>query len=302
MPLPPLVSNPNYSFPFSLKHRFPMAKFGLLQDYLRERQLLTTANHFRPGAAKAGLIELAHCPSYVNSFINNTLDKTALRRMGLPWSEALVRRSITAVNGSFLTAQLALKYGLACHLAGGTHHAHYDFGSGFCIFNDLAITAKALIAQQKVAKILIFDCDVHQGDGTATLLASEDSIFTCSVHCDKNFPARKAISDLDIDIPKGCRDQTYLDIIEAQLLKLLAEQQPDLVIYDAGVDVYSGDPLGLLDISLEGIRTRDRMVMQLCLSRNIPIATVIGGGYDRDHKALAARHAIVIEEATKLYQ
>lgn len=296
----PLISNPNYSFPFPESHRFPMAKFGLLQRYLRDTGLLGANNHFRPGAARQALLTLAHCPNYVQRFLNNDLERAALRRLGLPWSPALVRRTITAVNGSLLTAQLALQHGMACHLAGGTHHAHFDFGSGFCVFNDLAITALALL-KGKVKNVLIFDCDVHQGDGTATLLANEPRAFTCSIHCDKNFPVRKAASDLDVDVARGCTDKDYLTIVEATLKPLLNQLKPELVIYDAGVDIFSGDPLGLLDISLAGLRQRDALVLQTCRDRGIPVATVIGGGYDRDAAALARRHAIVVEEAARLF-
>ena len=217
--------------------------------------------------------------------------------MGLPWSEGLVRRTLISPNGSFLTAQLALKYGIACHLAGGTHHAHYDFASGFCILNDLAITAKALLAQGKVNKVVIFDCDVHQGDGTATILQDEPRAYTCSIHCGKNFPARKARSDLDVNLAVGTKDQEYLEIVANTLQKIVAEQQPDLLIYDAGVDIYTDDPLGLLDVSLQGIFERDSYVLETCRNKQLPVATVIGGGYDDDRLALAKRHALVVEAA-----
>lgn len=279
-----------------------MAKFRLLQAYLRDTGLLHQHNHFRPAAAKFELLALSHCPNYIRDFLGNALDRSALRRLGLPWSEALARRTITAVNGTLLTAHLALKHGVACHLAGGTHHAHYDFGSGFCVFNDLAVTAQALLRQGKAQNVLIFDCDVHQGDGTATLLANQPRAFTCSIHCDKNFPARKATSDLDVEVNKGCGDQEYLDIVETTLTGLLDQLTPNLVLYDAGVDIYKEDPLGLIDISLEGLRQRDALVLESCIRRGIPVATVIGGGYDRDHQALARRHAIVVEEAAKLFR
>ncbi|EGG95350.1 putative histone deacetylase family protein [gamma proteobacterium IMCC1989] len=217
--------------------------------------------------------------------------------MGLPWSEGLVKRTLISPNGTFLTAQLALKHGIACHLAGGTHHAHVDFASGFCIFNDLAITAKALLAQGKVNKILIFDCDVHQGDGTASILQHEKRAYTCSIHCEKNFPAKKALSDFDVGLPPGTSDKEYLDCVQSTLDVAIKNQQPDLILYDAGVDIYQHDPLGLLNITLQGIRLRDKMVLETSKKNNIPIATVIGGGYDDDRYALAKRHAIVIEEA-----
>ncbi|NTS76341.1 histone deacetylase [Catenovulum sp. SM1970] len=278
-----------------------MEKFDLLHRYLMQKGLATKENTLRPGTAKFELLAMAHDKTYLDKFINNQLTAKELRRMGLPWSEGLVKRTLISPNGTFLTAQLALKKGIACHLAGGTHHAHYDFGSGFCILNDLAIAARAIVAQGKAKKILIFDCDVHQGDGTAAILKDDDAIFTCSVHCDKNFPARKAVSDLDVEVVRGTTDDDYLQIVEDTLTGLLEQLQPDLVIYDAGVDIYEHDPLGLINISKAGIRNRDNMVLSHCQQRNIPVATVIGGGYDDDREALAQRHALVVEEAFKVF-
>ena len=297
----PLVSTPLYSYTFDPSHRFPMDKFSLLFNYLQCNGIATTRNTFRPGRVRSEVLETAHCPRYIHDFCHNQLSPSASRRMGLPWSENLRQRSLISPNGTLLTAQLALKYGMACHLAGGTHHAHYNFASGYCIFNDLAVTARTLLAQKKAQRILIFDCDVHQGDGTASILQNDANAFTCSVHCEKNFPARKARSDLDINVAVGCGDQAYLQLVEAGLAEALKRSCPDLVLYDAGVDIYEHDPLGLLNISVAGIRERDRMVLQACVERGIPVATVIGGGYDRDQQALAERHAIVVEEAAKLF-
>ena len=297
----PLVTHPNYSYHFPGNHRFPMEKFSLLADYLQEKGLLTTHNVFRPGKAKQALLLQGHCPDYLKRFIDNQQTPKEIRRMGLPWSEGLVKRTLISPNGTFLTAQLALKHGIACHLAGGTHHAHYDFASGFCILNDLAITANALLAQGKVNTLLIFDCDVHQGDGTARILANVPQAITCSIHCEKNFPARKATSDYDINIAKDTQDDDYLTKVSDTLDKLIHQHQPDMVIYDAGVDIYTHDPLGLLQISLEGIYQRDALVLKTCQSHNIPVATVIGGGYDDDRKALARRHALVVEAAFDIF-
>ena len=277
-----------------------MEKFALLHQHLRSRGIACRDNEYRPGRARASLLGHAHCPDYVEAIIGGTLDQKALRRMGLPWSEGLVRRTCIAPMGTLLTAQLALKQGLACHLAGGTHHAHYDFGSGFCIFNDLAFAAKHLLASGAVNKILIFDCDVHQGDGTAAMLADEARIFTCSIHCEKNFPVRKMESDLDVGLPLGMTDRDYLDTVLGTLETVLDNEQPDLVLYDAGVDIYEQDPLGRLAISLQGIADRDHGVIRRCRDKGIPVATVIGGGYDDDRQALARRHALVIEEAARI--
>ncbi|HAI34428.1 MAG: histone deacetylase [Alloalcanivorax venustensis] len=298
----PLVYHPSYSFPFPGRHRFPMEKFRLLHERLRDGGVAGAANLHRPGRARPALLSLAHCPEYLDRFLGNRLGEREAKRMGLPWSEDLVRRTCIAPMGTLLTAQLALKHGIACHLAGGTHHAHYDFGSGFCILNDLAITARALRAGGLVKRVLIFDCDVHQGDGTAAILAGDPELFTCSIHCEKNFPTRKSRSDLDVGLPVGLEDDGYLAVVEETLSDLLRQLQPDLVLYDAGVDVYAGDPLGRLAVSLTGLAERERQVLTLCREHGVPVATVIGGGYDDDRPALARRHALVVEAAHQLWR
>ncbi|WP_370211064.1 histone deacetylase family protein [Alloalcanivorax venustensis] len=298
----PLVYHPSYCFPFPGRHRFPMEKFRLLHERLRDSGVAGAANLHRPGRARPALLSLAHCPEYLDRFLGNRLGEREAKRMGLPWSEDLVRRTCIAPMGTLLTAQLALKHGMACHLAGGTHHAHYDFGSGFCILNDLAITARALRAGGLVKRVLIFDCDVHQGDGTAAILAGDPELFTCSIHCEKNFPTRKSRSDLDVGLPVGLEDDGYLAVVEETLSDLLRQLQPDLVLYDAGVDVYAGDPLGRLAVSLTGLAERERRVLTLCREHGVPVATVIGGGYDDDRPALARRHALVVEAAHQLWR
>ncbi|MCP8899001.1 histone deacetylase [Gilvimarinus xylanilyticus] len=297
----PLVTHPAYSFAFPGRHRFPMEKFGLLSAYLNEQGILTPNNTFRPGTASKAVLYGAHCPEYIERFCRNEQSTSEVRRMGLPWSEGLRKRTLISPNGTLLSAHLALSYGIACHLAGGTHHAHYDFASGFCIINDLAVTARTLLAQGKVKKLLIFDCDVHQGDGTASILANEPRAVTCSIHCDKNFPARKAISDIDVALPPGITDNDYLAAVEKTLTEAINKEQPELILYDAGVDIFCDDPLGLLNVSEAGIAERDHLVLSICRARNIPTATVIGGGYDDNRKALAKRHAWVVKQAHQLW-
>lgn len=290
-----VVTHPAYSFPFPGPHRFPMEKFGLLAEYAQAQGYL--ARMWRPGRIRRELLELAHDSAYLDRFIHGQLSAPELRRLGLPWSEALVRRTLIAPNGTLLTAHLALADGIACHLAGGTHHAHRDHGAGFCIVNDLAVCALALLAQGKVRRVLIFDCDVHQGDGTARILAAEPRVFTCSVHCGQNFPVRKALSDLDVEVPRGAGDEAYLAAVQAALELSLARFSPDLVLYDAGVDVHHADPLGLLKVSGAGIFARDHWVLSRLRQAGLPVATVIGGGYDDDRRALARRHALVVDAA-----
>lgn len=297
----PLVYSPFYSYHFPANHRFPMDKFRQLHCCLTQLGILTEHNVFRPGRVKRQVLELAHCGDYVRRFENNGLTVKELRKMGLPWSADLVKRSMISPNGTLMTGAIALNHGIACHMAGGTHHAYHDHGRGYCVFNDLAVAAKALIAQGKANKILIFDCDVHQGDGTASILADDPAVFTCSIHCEKNFPHVKQTSDLDVGLPKGMGDEAYLQVVADTLEQAIRQSQPELVFYDAGVDVYTADGLGFLDISLEGIRQRERLVLDILKGHNLPVATVIGGGYDRDQAALARRHALVFEAAQALY-
>lgn len=278
-----------------------MAKFGLLHSYLQQQGIAQPANTFRPGKIKHSQLALAHCEQYVTAFASGLLDAQAQRRLGLPWSEGLVRRTFISPAGTLLAAHFALREGIACHLAGGTHHAHRDFASGFCVFNDLAVTARVLLEQQLATRVLVFDLDVHQGDGTARILADVPGTYTCSVHCEKNFPVRKAQSDLDVNLPVAMSDDAYLQVVSDTLTRLLRDYQPDFILYDAGVDVFADDPLGRLNISLQGIAARDALVLSMARDRNIPIATVIGGGYDKDQSAVARRHAICVEQAHRLF-
>ncbi|HDZ56187.1 MAG TPA: histone deacetylase [Pseudomonas xinjiangensis] len=298
----PLVYHSDYSFTFPATHRFPMEKFARLRDHLCAKGLLHQGNLYEPETCPADVLSLAHDPGYVERFRNNALGRDELRRMGLPWSEALVQRTIRAVGGSLLTADLALRHGLACHLAGGTHHAHHDFASGFCIFNDLAVIARYLIASGKSERVLIFDCDVHQGDGTARILEHDSNAITVSLHCENNFPARKANSDWDIPLPRHLGDDGYLQVVSDALNYLLPFYRPDIVLYDAGVDVHQDDALGYLNLSDAGIARRDREVINQCLARDIPVCAVIGGGYDKDRSALARRHGILHHSANQIWR
>ncbi|MDP2634971.1 MULTISPECIES: histone deacetylase [unclassified Pseudoalteromonas] len=294
----PLVYHPNYSFNFDPKHRFVMSKFANLYQHVKELGLINS-NLIQPRLGNPDDLELVHCANYLDDLWHNKLDEKALRRIGLPWSEPLIARTFTAPLGTLETARLALQHGLACHLAGGTHHAHTDFGSGYCMVNDLAFTAQTLIQNKEVTNILIFDLDVHQGDGTAAMLTHQPYAYTCSIHCEKNFPFRKSPSDLDIGLANNMQDDEYLGVVDDTLQFLLKELTPDLVLYDAGVDVWQEDGLGKLDITWQGIEKRDNLVIKRCIEHNTPVATVIGGGYDRDHMRLAKRHAIVIEQAAR---
>lgn len=278
-----------------------MEKFSRLYRYLERSGSLTSLTLNEPSAVELNSLYRAHCNVYVDDFIHNRLDKKAQRRLGIPWSEQLVRRTLISPQGTIDTAVAALDDGIACHLAGGTHHAHYDFASGFCIFNDLAVATLDILHRRLAHRVLIFDLDVHQGDGTASILHGIEGAHTVSIHGEKNFPARKAISDIDVGLPDGCDDDQYLSTVESTLLLAINSFQPDLVFFDAGVDVYANDPLGRLAVSLDGLRARERLVLTTLKSLGIPVATVIGGGYDDDREALARRHAMVVEESIALY-
>ncbi|MBD8576384.1 histone deacetylase [Pseudomonas syringae] len=297
----PLIYHDDYSPPFPADHRFPMDKFRLLRDHLVDSGLTGDAQLLRPSLCPPDILALAHDRAYIERFMSGALSREDQRRLGLPWSEALARRTVRAVGGSLLTAEHALQHGLACHLAGGTHHAHYDYPAGFCIFNDLAIISQYLLGSGRVGKVLIFDCDVHQGDGTARLLANTEDAITVSLHCEKNFPARKAQSDWDIPLPMGMGDADYLQVVDETLNYLLPFHKPDIVLYDAGVDVHKDDALGYLNLTDQGLAARDEAVLNHCLGRDIPVMGVIGGGYSKDRQALARRHGILHHRAQKVW-
>ncbi len=246
-------------------------------------------------------IELVHIPEYVQAYCQGTLDAKAQRRIGLPWSPALANRTCVAVGGTILTAQLALRHGLACNTAGGTHHAFPDYGSGFCIFNDLAISARFLQQQGLVRKILIVDLDVHQGDGTAVIFQNDPSVFTFSMHCEVNFPGIKQHSDLDVPLPVGMEDAAYLQTLAEYLPNLLYDIKPDLVLYDAGVDPHVGDRLGKLALTDTGLFCREMQVLSTCVAAGYPVACVIGGGYADDMNGLVYRHSLLHRAASEVY-
>ena len=298
-----LVSHPDYDIPLPDGHRFPSTKFSALMarlaaDGVRDRFAL-----HRPDPAQRTDLARTQDPAYVAAIADGTLDDAALRVLGLTWSQVLANRSFLAVNGTLLAARQALAHGLACHAAGGTHHAHFGHGAGYCVFNDLAHAAVRLLDEGAVRSVLILDCDVHQGDGTARILEAWPAAFTCSIHCKANYPARKATSDLDVEVPRGAGDADYLAILSDTLAGLEARlPSPDLVLYDAGVDVHEGDRLGLLSLSYDGIRARDDMVLRHFRSRGVPVATVIGGGYGTDLDEVAYRHSLVFHAALDLYE
>lgn len=286
----PLVFHPIYSqLNLSVKHRFPIQKYQGIRDALRGQGV--PGNWFwQPEPVSQQALKSVLDTAYVDAFVNNKLDKSAMRRIGFPWSEQLVTRTLTAVGGTILTAELALQHGMALNLTGGYHHAFANYGSGFCIFNDLYLAALRMLQEKDIERVLIFDCDVHQGDGTAKLAENNSSVVTVSLHAEKNFPYRKQQSDMDFPLAKHLADDDYLNTVDEALHLAIGQYQPDAVIYDAGVDIHINDDLGYLDISTEGILQRDSMVFRACQDRGIPVAAVIGGGYQRDIAALVEVH------------
>lgn len=279
-----------------------MAKFGKVYEWL-VRDGVATLDQFHPSQpATLEQVALCHEPSYVSAYIDGLLDARAMRRIGFPWSERLVQRTLTALGSTLFTAELALEHGLACSTAGGTHHAFRDFGSGFCIFNDLAVAATWVRQRGLARRVLIVDLDVHQGDGTAAILQDNAELVTFSMHCVANFPFHKQRSDFDVALPVGTEDDAYLDLLAEWLPDLLAQVRPNLVLYDAGVDPHRNDALGKLALSEAGLLRRDRFVLESCVRRAIPVATVIGGGYSKDIDALAQRHTLVHRAASEVWK
>ena len=270
-----------------------MPKFQLLRDLLVRENVISEGQIYQPGAPHREWLELVHNTDYVQAYCDGTLDEKAQRRIGLPWSTGLVQRTCTAVGGTILTAKLALQHGVACNTAGGTHHAFPGYGSGFCIFNDLAIALKVLQSQNLIRTALIVDLDVHQGDGTAFIFKDDPSVFTFSMHCGVNFPGRKQQSDLDVPLAENTGDDEYLAALRSHLPKLLSTLQPDIVMYDAGVDVHKDDRLGKLALTDLGVFERDRTVLQACVKAGHPVACVIGGGYGDNMDALIYRHSLL---------
>ncbi|MEN9230366.1 MAG: histone deacetylase [Thermostichus sp. DG02_5_bins_236] len=298
----PVVYHPDYTTALPEGHRFPMQKFRLLQEQLLRERVIRPEQLHQPELPPTAWLEAVHTPEYVQAYCQGSLEPKVQRRIGLPWSPELVQRTCRAVGGTVLTAHLALRYGLACNTAGGTHHAFPSYGSGFCIFNDLAIAAQVLLQQGLVKRLLIVDLDVHQGDGTAWIFQSEARVFTFSMHCEANFPGTKQVSDLDVPLPIGMEDEAYLQTLAAHLPDLLTQVQPDLVLYDAGVDPHREDLLGKLALSDQGLFRREMQVLDTCLKQGYPVACVIGGGYSRALSSLVYRHSLLHRAASEVYR
>jgi acetoin utilization deacetylase AcuC-like enzyme len=275
----------HFVLPLPEGHRFPMQKYRLLREQLQA--LLPAVVLCEAPAASDGELALAHTPSYVEAVVQGTLSAAAQREIGFPWTPRMVERSRRSVGATIAAARAALREGVAANLAGGTHHAYADKGGGFCVFNDVAVAARLMQAEshrqhRKLLRVAVVDLDVHQGNGTAALFADDATVFTLSMHGEKNFPHRKEVSDLDVDLPDGCADDAYLQALDAALLQMErrhTEGQPGLIFYVAGADPHEGDRLGRLQLTTAGLAERDRRVFEFARERRIPLAFSMAGGY-----------------------
>lgn len=269
-----------FVLPLPEGHRFPMRKYSLLKDAVLAAGVVGPEALRLPPPASDDELCRAHDPAYVQRVMTGSLSDKELRRIGFPWSEALARRSRHTVGGTLAVCRAALTDGVAVNLAGGTHHAHRDFGQGFCVFNDAVVAARAMQAEGLARHVLIVDLDVHQGNGTAAMTAADPTVFTFSMHGAKNFPFHKEHSDLDIPLDDGTGDEAYLDALRWGLSRL-PWTEADLVIYLAGADPYGGDTLGRLALTKEGLARRDEMVFATCRAAGVPVAVAMAGGYAR---------------------
>ncbi len=281
-------------------HRFPNTKYALLRETItRDRTLGSAMLVPSPVATPADLLSV-HDAAYVAAVFDGSIDPAIVRRIGLPWSEALVTRSMTTVGGSLAAAREARVTGISGQLAGGTHHAHRDFGSGFCVFNDLAVATTRLLAEGVVDRVAIVDLDVHQGDGTAAILAHEPRAFTLSIQGEKNFPFRRMTSSLDVELPDGTEDRAYLAAV-ADALDAVIAFRPDLVLYLSGADPLAVDRLGRLSLTHEGLMERDRFVFETFRRRGIPVSIAIGGGYGEPISATVDGYANTFRAARETH-
>lgn len=284
-----------FVLPLPQGHRFPMEKYRILRDKVDLSDCFIKLSV--PYAATLGQLALAHCPHYIERIETGNVSRDEQRDIGFPWSERMVERSRRSVGATVSAVRSALQHGASVNLAGGTHHAKRNKGGGFCVFNDLAVAARVyqtdaiawlntnqtrINTRSRGNNVLVIDLDVHQGDGTAEILGNDDSVFTFSMHGEKNYPFQKEKSDLDIELPDGTRDEEYLTQLERALNQISQRFTPNMVLYVAGLDVHEADRLGKLALSDEGIRQRDQVVLQWAQQRNLPVAAVMAGGYFPD--------------------
>ena len=284
-----VVHHPDYMAPHPDRGTFRFDKYYLVMEELRASGAAITVH--APEPCPREWLEAVHCPTYVDEVFRAEVPREKERRIGFPVTPAITARVRHTSGGTWLAAQLARRHGYAANSAAGSHHALHDTGAGYCVFNDLAVTANRLLVEGHARRVLIVDCDVHQGDGTASLTAGREDVFTLSLHAEKNFPVRKARSSLDIGLPDGTDDDGYMEALTRHLPQVLADFAPDFVLYQAGVDPHAEDKLGRLALTDAGLAARDRLVVGSCRSRGVVVASALGGGYGDNARMVAARHA-----------
>lgn len=298
----PVFHHPEYVAPLPAGHRFPMSKYAAVVEELKHLGSDGFAAFHSVDPVPREVVERAHAPAYVAQLFSLAVDPAIEKRIGFPVTEQVLRRARHSSGGTLAAARMALRVGAASNAAGGSHHAHPGFGSGYCVLNDVGVAARQLLAEGAVDRILVVDLDVHQGDGTAAMFETEPRVFTFSMHCEANFPVRKMTSDLDIGLPVGTGDDDYLALLKTHLPRILERHRPRLVFYNAGVDVHAEDRLGRLALSDAGLAARDRYVAESCLAAGIPFVTVMGGGYGEDVRVIARRHATTIAIAAEVWR
>jgi acetoin utilization deacetylase AcuC-like enzyme len=292
---------PRYYADIGQGHVFPIRKFELVRDRLLAEGTLQPPEIVEPSPATLEDVLLVHTEDYVSRLCNGQLTQKEIRRLGLPWSESLVRRSFYATGGTIAAAHTALDCGYSSNLAGGTHHSFADRGEGFCVLNDVAVAIRSLRARKLLLRAAIVDCDVHQGNGTANIFAGDTDTFTFSMHGANNYPLFKAQSTLDVELPDGTSDAEYLESL-AQHLPRVFTHEPDIVFYLAGADPYSGDKLGRLKVSIDGLRERDAYVLRECYKREVPVVTVMSGGYGKDIDDTIEIHCNTIRMVKEVFE
>ncbi|HEY0727442.1 MAG TPA: histone deacetylase [Pyrinomonadaceae bacterium] len=292
---------PRYYADIGNGHIFPIRKFELVRDRLLAEGTLHTSELLEPQPATVEQVRLVHTEDYISRLCEGTLTAKELRRLGLPWSESLVRRSFYATGGTIAAAHAALDEGYASNLAGGTHHSFADRGEGFCVFNDVAVAIRVLRNAGLISHAAIVDCDVHQGNGTATIFAGDENTFTFSIHGANNYPLFKARSSLDVELADGTTDREYLDCLVSHFPAVFASE-PEIVFYLAGADPYEGDKLGRLGLTIDGLRQRDECVLRECYEREVPVVTVMSGGYGKDINDTVEIHCNTIRAVKDVFE
>jgi len=293
----PIVNHPDYVAKINDDNKFPIKKFGELADYLLKEKVIT--EFFVPKACSFETLNEVHSKEYIANIKNKTLDQLSQKKIGFPLNDSVVQRSFVATGGTVLASKLAINYGIACNTAGGSHHASYDQGAGFCVFNDVAVATRYLQKKGYARRILILDLDVHQGNGTADIFKDDNSVFTFSMHCKSNYPAKKSQSDLDVELEDNLEDKEYLEALKKYLI-YLNQENFDFVFYVAGVDIHHQDRLGKLKITDDGIKTRDQIVVNNFFKKRIPLCGVLGGGYNKDFDKLVELHSILHKSCAEI--